>query len=390
VAHPADRKLRIYSDRTQLAPGVNHVTMLTAFWGREPQLSSWPGYADDLIAHGHQFLELSELDDADLAVYPRDLMRVLNAPDGADRIAAFGDAAHAEGKPAVYFFHTDRVEPLGLDGDFVFRTSLNRRVRAADEYAIPGFHEDLLAEWHGGRESIRRRDGRARVSFCGGVVRPSTPRGVASLTRRLAGQTRQRIAAARGQPDEADLYARASAIDALKGQRHVETDIVIRSGSAGGAWDGPPGTLDVELWNRVRREYVRSMLDADYVLCVRGAGNWSYRFTEALSLGRIPVVVDTDCVLPYDFLLDWRDHIVWVDRDDIPRIGEVVADLHESLTDGEFVDRQRACRCVWQEYLSPLGFFRNFHRHFEVGLLATADVEQVRSRHPAAVAEPRP
>ena len=389
MPHPAERKLRIYSDRTQLAPGVNHVTLLTAFWGREPQLSSWPGYADELIAHGHEFLELCELDDADLAVYPRDLMRVVNTPDGADLIAAFGDAAHAEGKPAVYFFHTDLVEPLGRDGDFVFRTSLNRRVRAANEHAIPGFHEDLLTEWHGGHESIRRREGRARVSFCGGVVRPSRPRGVASRTRRLAGETRQRIAAARGRPDESDLYTRSRALDALAGQRDVETDVVIRDGSAGGAWDGAPGTLDVELWNRVRREFVRNMLDSDYVLCVRGAGNWSYRFTEALSLGRIPVFVDTDCVLPYDFLLDWREHVVWVDREDIPRIGERIAEFHERLGDAEFEDRQRECRRVWQEYLSPLGFFRNFHRHFEVGLAAT-DVEQVGSRHPAAVAEPRP
>src|SRR5262249_35005491 len=160
-------------------------------------------------------------------------------------------------------------------------------------------------------------------------------------TRRLAGETRQRIAAARGQPDESDLYTRSRALDALAGQRDVETDVVIRDGSAGGAWDGAPGTLDVELWNRVRREYVRNMLDSDYVLCVRGAGTWSYRFTEALSLGRIPVFVDTDCVLPYDFLLDWREHVVWVDREDIPRIGERIAEFHERLGDAEFEDRQR-------------------------------------------------
>ena len=35
------------------------------------------------------------------------------------------------------------------------------------------------------------------------------------------------------------------------------------------------------------------MLASPYILCVRGAGNYSARFYEALALGRIPVLVNT-------------------------------------------------------------------------------------------------
>jgi hypothetical protein len=101
------------------------------------------------------------------------------------------------------------------------------------------------------------------------------------------------------------------------------------------------------------------------VLCVRGVGNWSFRLYETLSLGRIPVFVDTHGVLPYDFLLEWRDYMVWIDRDEIGRIGERVAEFNERLSDADFVELQHACRRLWEEYLSPLGYFRNFHLHFE-------------------------
>jgi len=49
----------------------------------------------------------------------------------------------------------------------------------------------------------------------------------------------------------------------------------------------------------------------------------------------------------------------------VARVAEKVAEFHEGLSDGEFKDRQRACRRLWIEWLSPLGFFKNFRRYFD-------------------------
>jgi hypothetical protein len=155
---------------------------------------------------------------------------------------------------------------------------------------------------------------------------------------------------------------RSRALAALAAQDDVDVNVVLRDQGGGGALYPQ---VDRARWDVVRGEYVRNSVDSDYVLCARGAGNWSWRFSETLSLGRIPVFVDTDCVLPYDFVLDWRDYVVWIDRTEISRIGEIVARFHERLSDAEFRDLQRECRLVWEQYLSPYGFFANFHRHFE-------------------------
>ena len=48
-----------------------------------------------------------------------------------------------------------------------------------------------------------------------------------------------------------------------------------------------------------RLEFVNNILGSDYTVCMRGGGNFSVRFYETLSLGRIPVFIDTDCLLPW-------------------------------------------------------------------------------------------
>jgi hypothetical protein len=164
-----------------------------------------------------------------------------------------------------------------------------------------------------------------------------------------------------GSGHEEDLFARGWALDGPLRHVDVETSTIVREPVGGTRTE-----LDRDRWQVARREYLENMIGSDYVLCVRGDGNWSVRFYEAMCLGRIPVVVDTDLVMPYDFLLEWRDYGVWIDRSDIANIGEHVAAFHERLSEPEFEDLQRECRGLWERYLSPVGFFRNFHRHLDV------------------------
>ena len=105
----------------------------------------------------------------------------------------------------------------------------------------------------------------------------------------------------------------------------------------------------------------------------RGTGNFSMRFYETLCLGRIPIFVDTDCVLPYDFSLDWKQHCVWIDRSEIPFIAEKVADFHAALSPDDFIDLQRGNRELWEERLSTEGFYSHFYEH--LGVLNTKTTE---------------
>ena len=108
------------------------------------------------------------------------------------------------------------------------------------------------------------------------------------------------------------------------------------------------------------------MIDSDYVLCVRGDGNYSIRFYETLCCGRIPVFINTDCVLPYDFEIDWKDYCIWINQNELHLIDEKIAEFHEKISDKDFIDLQHECCKLWKNWLSPEGFFTNFHKHFSL------------------------
>jgi hypothetical protein len=119
-------------------------------------------------------------------------------------------------------------------------------------------------------------------------------------------------------------------------------------------------------YGRLARDaFQRNLINTDYTLCARGAGNWSIRFYETLASGRIPLFIDTDSVLPYDFETNYKDHCAWVDGEDVEAVGERLVAFHDHLDDANFTKLQRACRRIWEQRLTPEGFFSNFHKHFD-------------------------
>jgi hypothetical protein len=327
-----------------------------------PADPGWPrrDFADVLVEQGKQFFELADLPDADAAVFPQDWKHAVQRPGGREQGQAFLDRAAAAGVPAVFFWASDATDPFPLAGAVVLRPSLFRSGRRANDFALPGFHEDLL-EYVGGSLPVREKGSRATVGFCGYAPEPPRAASARMRLRRVAGDVKRSVAVRRGLPVPEDVFVRRRAIDGLLNQDAVDTNIVLRD-DYGGSAVFPH--LDVDLWMKRRAEYVQNIVDSDYVLCTRGNGNYSYRLYEALSLGRIPVFVDTDCVLPYDFEIDWPSYGVWLDRTCVNDVGERVATFHAKLGDGDFVDLQRRCRQLWEEFLSPAGFFSKFHLHF--------------------------
>lgn len=353
--------LRIHADPAYLPPGEPHVLMLYPWWGRSREHDvPRPDFADRYLEQGRGLFELTSLRDADVAVFPQDWKRGLHyTPETlVERAEVFAAEARAAGKRYLVFRDGDLADPVPLDGALVVRQSLFRSRRGPLEHAQPAFFEDL-AEYVGGAPVPREYRERPTIGFCGVALAPAPERGLVRRLRGAAAGVKRRVRERLGLPAFQDIWVRQRAIDALRRQDAVDTNIVLREGWGGGAFAAD--RYDADRWRRTRQEFVDNVVGSDYTLCARGHGNFSYRLFETLCLGRIPVFVDTDCVLPFDFAVEWRDHCVWVDRTEIPRIGEKVAEFHSGLSPAEFVERQQACRRLWEEYLSPEGFFAHFH-----------------------------
>lgn len=147
------------------------------------------------------------------------------------------------------------------------------------------------------------------------------------------------------EPLFSSAYQRAKLLQTFEQSKLITTNFIYRKQYRAGA------TTQAERKNTAQ-DYFENIKNSDYVLCVRGAGNFSVRLYETLMMGRIPVFVNTDCLLPFENSIDWKKHVVWVEWNDRHRIAETVAEFHQKLSENAFNELQKANRLLWKETLS--------------------------------------
>jgi len=102
--------------------------------------------------------------------------------------------------------------------------------------------------------------------------------------------------------------------------------------------------------------YLNTTRQCDYVLCPPGHGNYTYRLYETLALGRVPVVIDTDVVMPLHDRIHWKHHCVWVTRSEIGHVGEIIAEHWSKLDDVSYARLQRSNMELYANLLHPASF----------------------------------
>ena len=108
---------------------------------------------------------------------------------------------------------------------------------------------------------------------------------------------------------------------------------------------------EVKSKQKARQDFYSNLLSGSFSLCMRGNGNFSYRLYEALSFGRIPILIDTDCVLPFSNIIDWTQHIIRVTAEQLDLIPNLIAECNIS----PFKNRE-----LWQTFFSAEGYYTNF------------------------------
>lgn len=302
--------------------------------GRKP-VRFFERSATRLFEEGPKLWAASDRQSADLMVYTYGY-------DASPAMREFEAQARADGKPCLFFDASDNCRPYEPAYGTAYRCSLVHESQTPRRQAMPPPQCEDLLDHAGGALAVREKRPTPTVGFCGHVT-PAWEQWLNTL---------------RGQPDKAiGMRLRRLALTALRrggGAGRVETNFVERRHYHGGALRAT-NPAEVE---RIRREFIDNVLGSDYTLCVRGTGNFSYRFYEALSAGRIPLLIDTGGGLPFEGRIDWPRHCVIVPVSHIRTTGDRLAEFHESLTPAQFADLQRANRALWEEWLNPLAFHR--------------------------------
>lgn len=277
-------------------------------------------------------------------------------------VAEAVSTAQTHRKPVVLFSEGDFTANVPFSGLTIFEASAYRSRRHQNGnkvFAKPSFIPDFVALYCNGDVPLRQKRERPVVGFCGLAGGRWY-----QLAYRLLKLEIAKVAFHLGTrqweppPFEPSLFRR-NALLPLCNDKRVVSHFIFRNRYRAGY-----RAKKKDPFHPTRMEYVRNMLESDYIVCLRGGGNYSVRFYETLSMGRIPVFVDTDCILPYDHLLDYRKFVVWVDGAEMSRIAENILDFHAALSSEAFVQLQLDCRELWRSYLSEDGFWQHFATHF--------------------------
>lgn len=111
-------------------------------------------------------------------------------------------------------------------------------------------------------------------------------------------------------------------------------------------------------------EFYENIQDNGYTFCMRGGGNFSVRLYETLAVGRIPVLMDTDCLLPLTNIINWHAHSLIVDEKNAEHLAKKLVDFHSKLTPEAFSQLQLKNRELWLNYLTRQNFFKHIHDQF--------------------------
>jgi len=279
-------------------------------------------------------------------------------------VVRFAEQARAAGKLVGIWASGDFEKIIPIRNAVLFQSGLNRSRRRQPMYAfeVPAFVRDYVEVYQGGELQVRKKQARPKIGFCG-QARGRLPGLMVWMAKGL--QLRGLYLIGRSPevppPFLPPWILRAKVLRILARSPLVETDFIIRNRYRAGVRSSQQRN---DPFHPTNVEFVNNIFTTDYTVCIRGGGNFSKRLYETLCCGRIPIFVDTDCVLPYDFDVDWKRYCVWVEKSEVPFIAEKVADFHASLSPSGFEDMQRECRQLWQDRLSKQGFLSHFHEHF--------------------------
>jgi hypothetical protein len=217
-------------------------------------------------------------------------------------------------KKLYIFYNDDNDKPLLSyhENVVIFRTSFNKSTRLQNEFSLPAFSPDYF-------ENNYLSEAKLSIGYCGHKI-----------------------------------HGRDKYINMIINS-NIETDFIIRNGF----W--APG-IDKLL---ARREYIENIDKNLFTFCYRGAGNFSYRFYDVMMMGRIPILIKTDSVYPFEDEYDLNSIGIVLDENNIKQnaldITKIIKEYYE-CNKNNLHNIQKQNREIWKKYYSPYGFLKQMSK----------------------------
>lgn len=108
-----------------------------------------------------------------------------------------------------------------------------------------------------------------------------------------------------------------------------------------------------------------------FVFCYRGGGNFSVRFYETLMRGRIPIVVKTNSVFPFEDVINYNNVGIFIEENEINEnctLKDLILNFYNSRNADELLSVQKYNRDIYLKYFHPDVFwgkiFESIHKNY--------------------------
>jgi hypothetical protein len=242
-------------------------------------------------------------------------------------------------KKLIVFFYRDPVSVLPFSNPVVFRTSAYKSKLVQPTYGLPAFieHKPFTQVPH-----TLPYTSKPIISFRGTVAPLRLPFGIG-----LRDWVNHSLLEAgfefrlHNWYPKGYLLRRRALLSCMRMADFFHTDFVFN-----------PSVKDANYSSG----YTNSLQQAHYFICAAGFGNYSYRLYEVMRAGRIPVLIESDQLLPAETHICWKKLAVTVPEAEVNNTGEILKDFHSSIHPDDFEAMQLRVRDHYDKYFTKEGF----------------------------------
>lgn len=260
-------------------------------------------------------------------------------------------------KKIIIFAYGDRDKKIKIDNSIVLRTSQYRSKLLKNEIIIPPFVENLDLN-----NEVKFRDfdlsRKIIIGFAGWVSCSNLVQWIKYKTKIILNFILFKFGVFHSLAILQGLHFRRKVISILNNTNLVDKNFFLRQ-----SYSGHKNTIQDDP-DKIRKQFISAIKDSDLALAVRGDGNYSLRFFEILSMGRIPLFIDTDTPLPLENEIDFDSFILRVDFKDLERLPEIINDFWQKNSENNFKDMQKMAKQAFKLRLSPEAFYSYLFNNF--------------------------
>lgn len=263
---------------------------------------------------------------------------------------AFADSHNLK---TIIFAYGDSHSEVVFKNSIVLRTAKYKSNLKSNEIIIPPFVEDLGSQY--GVDFIKKEN-LPVVGFAGMTNMPTKKEEIKYQIKIFINRIGE-IVRSKKKYQRQGLYFRRKVLNILSKSKSCDL-LTHKRKSFSAAMSTIQGSPE-----QVRQEFVDLIKSSHLPLVIRGNGNYSLRFFEVLSLGRVPLFIDTDTPLPYENKIDYDSFMLRVDYKDIPFLQEKISEFWELTSEEKFLDMQKKARSTFENILSAEKFYKDFFQN---------------------------